>query len=230
MSAGAIVAIVIGCVVGVLVLAGVAVAILGTEAEETFSDVGSSIDGSEDGGTPPAADVPEGFTLADGDGVAMATPVGWEVIDAADASMGAEQFSDLFPDAPPEMVEQGLNVFEQGAVLVAFDFGASDFSSNVNVIKVPGEAPLGVVEGQAEQQLGTLGAEVVDSGVVDVALGEALRIEYTIAVAAPDGSSVTAEGVQYYLPHDGSTYIVTVSSGAGAAGIADQMIETFRVD
>ena len=86
-----------------------------------------------------------------------------------------------------------------------------------------------MVEGQAEQQLGTLGGEIVDSGVVDVALGEALRIEYTIAMAAPGGSSVTAEGVQYYLPHDGSTYIITVSSGEGVAGLADQMIDTFRV-
>ena len=234
MSPGAIVAIVIGGVIGLLVLAGVAVALLGTEADSSFSSVGSSIDGSDGdegdpGTTAPAADVPEGFEVAEGDGVVMATPVGWELIDAADVAMGRDEFVEAFPNAPPEMVEQGMNVFEQGAVLVAFDFSGGDFASNVNVIEIPGEAPLGAIEDQAVQQLGTLGGEVVESGLVDVAIGEALRIEYTLAVAAPDGSSVPARGVQFYLPVDGSTYIITVSTGADEAGLADQMIETFRL-
>jgi hypothetical protein len=234
MSAGAIVALVLGCVVGVLVLAGVAVAVLGTESESKLAEVEDSIgdsdgDGGEPGATLPAADVPEGFELADGDGVVMATPAGWELIDAADVAMGSDELAQAFPDAPQEMVEQGMNVFEQGAVLVAFDFSGGDFASNVNVIEIPGEVPLTAIEGQAVQQLGTLGGEVVESGIVDVAAGEALRIVYTLAVAAPDGSSVPARGVQFYVPVDGSTYIITVSTGADGAGLADQMIETFRV-
>jgi len=51
-----------------------------------------------------------------------------------------------------------------------------------------------------------------------------------VAVALPDGSSVPAEGVQYYIPIDGRTYIVTVSTGSGAADLADVMIDTFSVD
>jgi hypothetical protein len=236
MSTGAIVAQVIGCVVGALVLLGVVGSVVGTDSDSSSSSDATEIGGSDDDGstdgadtTVSGADVPEGFELVDGDGVVMAAPAGWQVIDAADAAMGSEEFAELFPDAPPGMVEQGLNMFEQGAVLVAFDLGADEFASNVNVLKLDGEAPLGAIEGQAEQQLGTLGGEVLDTDVVEVALGEALRIVYTIAVAAPDGSSVNAAGVQYYLPHDGSTYIITVSTGDDAARVADVMIETFRV-
>jgi len=126
-------------------------------------------------------------------------------------------------------VEQGLGLFENGAVLVAFDFSGEQFADNVNVVEIPGEAPLEEIEGPATQQLSSLGGEVLDSGIVDVGPGEALRIEYTLAVALPDGSSVPAEGVQYYIPIDGSTYIVTVSTGSAVADLADVMIETFSV-
>jgi len=235
MSAGAIVALVIGGVVALLVLSVVAISVLGTEAESSFSEVGGSVGGSDrsDEGdsdtTTPRPDAPEGFALVEGDGVVMAIPAGWELIDAADAAMGSDEFTRAFPDAPPEMVEQGMNVFEQGAVLVAFDLSGGEFASNVNVIKIPGEAPLGLIEDQATQQLAAIGGEVVESGIVDVAIGEALRVEYTLAVAAPDGSSTPAQGVQFYVPSSGSTYIVTVSTDAETAGVADEMIETFRV-
>lgn len=230
MSTGAVVALVLGCVLGVLVLAVVAVSVLGTDAEPTASELGNSDITEERSGTStPAPDVPEGFELMEGDGVAMATPAGWELIDAADVAMGGEQFSQAFPDAPPEMVEQGMNMFEQGAVLVAFDFSDPAFASNVNVIKIPGEAPLGLIKDQAAQQLATLGGEVIETGRVDVAIGEALRIEYTLDVASPDGSSVPARGVQFYVPAGGSTYIVTVTMGSGSAALADQLIETFQV-
>lgn len=244
-SSGSKAPLIIGAVVAALVLLVGAIVLLGgdddddeattttttvedgsdtTEATDTTTDDGGSdttVDGSDE--------VPDGFEVLEGDGVSIAAPEGWELIDAEDLELGGEDFSNAFPDAPEGLVEQGLGLFENGAILVAFDFSDPEFADNVNVVEIPGEAPLDAIEEPATQQLSSLGGEVIDSGIVELAFGEALRIEYTLAVALPDGSSVPAEGVQYYLPLDGTTYIVTVSTGSGAADLASAMIETFSV-
>lgn len=201
-----------------------------TEEEEdtdTTDDDGSDTTAEDPDDDP--AELPGGYELLEGDGVSIGAPEGWELIAAEDLALGGEDFSSAFPDAPEGLVEQGLGLFENGAVLVAFDFGGEQFADNVNVVEIPGEAPLEEIEDPAAQQLSSLGGEVIDSAIVEVAAGEALRIEYTLAVALPDGSSVPAEGVQYYIPIDGSTYIVTVSTGSEVADLADVMIETFTV-
>jgi hypothetical protein len=144
-------------------------------------------------------------------------------------TMNREEFAEAFPDAPAGMLEQGVNVFEQGAVLVAFDLSGAAFASNLNIIDVPGEAPLAGIEAEAAAQLESLGGQVLDIGIVDIASGEALRIEYTLAVSLPDGSTQPAAGVQLYVPLDGRTYIITVTTADDAARLADQMIPTFRV-
>ena len=126
--------------------------------------------------------------------------------------MSAEDYADAFPDVPPEMVEQGLDMFAEGAVLVVFDFTDPDFASNLSVISIPGEAPLGLVEEQARTQIESLGGEVVDSGPVDIPTGKATRVEYTLDVAVPGGSSTPTSGVQYYGPFDGRTYLVTITA------------------
>jgi hypothetical protein len=211
LSTGAIVALVIACVVGVL---GILVAI------------GLLVGSDDDDSTVAPAEVPAGFVTVEGDGVSIGTPERWEVIDAADLAMGTEEFAEAFPDAPTGMIEQGLDAVEQGAVLVAFDFSDSAFAQNVNILEVPAEASLAQVGDDAEQQLALLGGEVLASERVELPLGEAARIAYTFPIALQDGTSTPVEGVQYYVPVDGRTYIVTVTAGAD---LADQMIETFRV-
>jgi hypothetical protein len=230
MSSGGKMALAITGMVGVALLAVAAIFFLGQEDDEddasgsTGSTTTTTSSGSGD-------DLPAGFALLEGDGVSIAAPEGWEHLDAEDLAMDSEEFAAAYPDAPEGMVEQGINVFEQGAVLVAFDLsGREAFASNVTIIDVPGEAPLGAIEGQASSELGTLGGEVLDSGLVDLPAGEALRIDYTLEVALPDGSAFPAEGVQLYVPLAGRTYIITVSAGEGAAALADEMIATFRVD
>jgi hypothetical protein len=88
---------------------------------------------------------------------------------------------------------------------------------------------LGLVEDQAATELGSLGAEVDANERVDLPLGEALRIEYSLDVTVPDGGTIPAHGVQFYLPLDGRTYIITVSTSADVATLADTMVDTFRV-
>lgn len=193
--------------------------------EQTDTTDGGT-DTTEGGGE---GDLPDGFEVLEGDGVSIAAPEGWQVIGAEDFDMTSEELAQAFPDAPEGMIDQGLQLFQQGAVLVAFDLGGGDFSPNVNVIDIPGEAPLDVIESQAVGQLDQVGGDIKDSGTVNVPLGEALRILYTLDVALPDGSSLPAQGVQYYLPVDGHTYIVTVSTGGDADELGSQMIDTFQV-
>lgn len=230
-SSGNKVPLIIAGVVGVLVLLALGLVLLSGGDDDDEDSTTTTVEDTEttrDEGSD-AGDVPDGYAMLEGDGVSLAAPEGWELVAAEDLALGGDDFSNAFPDAPEGMVEQGLGLFENGAVLVAFDFSGEQFADNVNVVEIPGEAPLDEIEGPATQQLSSLGGEVVDSGTVEVASGEALRIEYTLAVALPDGSSVPAEGVQYYMPIDGNTYIVTVSAGSGAADLADAMIETFSV-
>jgi hypothetical protein len=234
MSTGAKVAIgVVGGLVALVVLAVVAIALLGEEAEPSFERTGEVTDGGDgdrgdggDGGGDAAATVPEGYHLVEGDGVSIAVPESWDEIAPEDFAMTDEEFRQAFPNAPQDMLQQGGQFFEQGAVLVAFDT-TSEFASNVNVIDIPGEAPLGLVEGQAESELSTLGAELHETGRVDLPIGEALRVEFTLDVATPGGGSVAARGVQFYAPVDGRTYIITIST-TDEGELADRMIDTFR--
>ena len=117
--------------------------------------------------------------------MSIAAPKAWVQLDAGDIDMSADEFAAAFPDAPAEMVEQGVTMFAQGAVLVGFDFTNPTFASNVSVIDIPGEAPLGVAEDQARQQIESLGGEVLESGTVELTLGEAARLEYTLEWPSP---------------------------------------------
>lgn len=214
MSSGAIVALVIACVIGALGLLAVIGIVVGSGNDSTVS----------------RPDTPDGFTRLEGDGVSIAAPDSWQILDAKDASMTSDELGEAFPDAAPEVIEQGSSVLEQGAVLVAYDFSGGEFASNINILSIAGEAPLSDIERGAADEFGSLGGDVVDSGVVDLPVGDALRLEYTLPVALPDGSSQPTSGVQHYVPIDGRTYIITVSTGGDAAELADVMIDTFRVD
>ena len=235
MPTGAKVALaVVGGFVALIVISILAIALLGEESESRFESTGTAIGGDgdddEDGGGVAPAEVPEGYVLIEGDGVSIAAPDGWEEIAPEDFAMTQEEFEAAFPDAPPELIEQASGAFDQGATLLAFDMENPDFSSNVNIASFPGEAPLSLIETQAEKQLDALGGEVVSSDRVSLPAGDAVRVEYTLDVAAPDGSAVTANGVQFYVPADGRTHVITISGLDDVVTISDTMVDTFRVD
>jgi hypothetical protein len=221
MSSGAIIALVIGCVVAVVLVLVVAGAVLG-------SDSGS------DGGTAASADlapadVPAGYEPADGDGVSIAVPGAWTVLDAEDVSMSPDELEQAFPDAPSEVVEQEAAMFEKGAVLVAIDLTDESFASNVNILRFPGEEDLDVLADQAEQEISSLGGKVVSSTVVQLRLGTAARVQYQAAVTRPDGTTLPVRGVQHYVPVDGYTYVVTITSDVDLDALSERMMATFRV-
>jgi hypothetical protein len=219
MSTGAIVALVVTIVVGSLALLIGAAVLLGTSSSSSSSSSTSST-------TAVAAVVPAGFGLLQGDGVSIAAPQQWEIVDPEALATQSDAFAKAFPDAPPDALEKGFDAVKEGSVLVAFDLGESDVGSNINIVEVPVEVPLAQVDDYAGQQIRVVGGEVHQTDVVQLPAGDAVRLEYTIPIALPDGSSSPVDGVQYYVPLDGHTYIVTVTADAA---LADRMIETFRV-
>jgi len=184
---------------------------------------------SSQAGSPPApADLPEGYEQLEGEGVSIGAPDTWQEVDPADFRMSDAELAEAFPDVPEGFMEQTAVAFDEGAVLVAFELD-SEFSSNVNVGDFPGSAPLGLLETEASAQIEKVGGVVQTSGPVDLPLGEAVHVEYTLDVAGPGGDAITANGVQYYLPLEGRTYVVTITSDDPVTELGATMIETFRV-
>lgn len=230
MSSGAIVALVVACAVGALGLLAAIGIVVGSEDDSSSSGttVESTGGGPEPG--PEPVDVPEGFTLLEGDGVSIAAPDTWGVLDTADVEMTGEELAEAFPDADPALVEQMSDALGKGAVLVAYDFGGGAFAANVNIARIPGEAPLAAVEADAAAELASLGGEVLATDMVDAPVGEVLEIQFTIPVTLPGGSSQQIEAVQLWVPVDGHTYIITVATDDDAGALAEVMIDTFRVE
>jgi hypothetical protein len=208
LTAGARVALAVGAaLVGILVVVGVAALAIGSDSTGA---------------------VPDGYAVIEGDGVSIAVPEDWREVEPDDFAMSEDELERAFPDAPEGLLEQGAASLDQGAALVAFEV-TDDFASNVNILELPGEAPLGEIEPQVEAQLRALGARIASTTRVGLPIGDALRVSYTVDVATPDGGSVPATGVQLYVPHEGSTYVITVSTDGGADDILQVAGDTFRV-
>ncbi len=232
MPAGAIVALVVACVVGVLGLLVVVGLVVGSEDDSSMGGAGVG-DPSDEGppldSVPQDVHVPEGFTLIEGDGVSIAAPDTWGVVGADAIEMSTEELANAFPDADPALVEQMSSALGKGAVLVAYDFGGGEFASNVNITRLPGEAPLAAIEAEAAGELASLGGEVIATDIVDRPLGEVLELEFTIPMVLPEGSPQQIDAIQLWVPVDGYTYIITVATDEDVGALADVMIDTFRV-
>jgi hypothetical protein len=217
MSTGGVVGLVVAGTIAVFALLIGAIALLGTDADSE-SDVSSGVE--------PAV-VPDDFATIEGDGVSIAAPSSWDEVDPDSIDTGV--LADAFPDASDELVEAGADAARQGLVLVATDSDPSGFAGNANIVRMPFQATLAELNGYAEAQLEPLGAELVSIDRAHLPVGDAVRVSYTLPVALPDGTSVPVHGVQHYVPQDGRTYIITVSTTDDTSDLADQVAATFRV-
>jgi hypothetical protein len=227
MSGGSRAALIVGlAIVGLLIVIGLAVLFVGTESESSSESAATTVDGGAGAG---AADLPAGYSVVQGDGVSIGVPEGWEGISPEDVALSQEEFEQAFPDVPDEMAERGAAAVDQGSVLVAFDVESGSFD-NVNIIEIPTRIELSLMEQQAETELTAMGAEIGSIEEVSIPAGDALRAEYTLDVALPDGGTVPTQGVQYYVVTDDRTYVITVSSPSDIRDLATVMVDTFRVD
>ncbi|CAN5715415.1 hypothetical protein BH24ACT3_BH24ACT3_10870 [soil metagenome] len=192
---------------------------------------------------PAADDAPDGFRLVEGsDGdFAMAIPEDWVDTDLGEDDLAAIQDA-LGEDNPQlsQQLEQSQAVLQQNGVLFAYAppdaSGAS--TDNLNIIRLAGlggDVPPGL-EVQTRSQLETIG--VTDIAFSDVTLpnGEAVRGEYLLPVVAPDGSTLQVRTVQYFVPGEENTWVISFSMGGGqpdagsSTEVIDTMVETFRGD
>jgi hypothetical protein len=173
---------------------------------------------------PAAVEVPDGFELRQGDGMALAVPADWTSLDRDDIRRitTGENVERAFPDLDPSMIDAVTSAVDGGAIFMAIDTSGPDAGRNINMIRVSGEAPLGILDATIEEQYADMGfpAEVLDTERHDTPLGTALRVRVRETVGGED-----LEIVQYYVPFDGSTYIIT---GTAADDVVDQAVGTLR--
>jgi hypothetical protein len=171
-----------------------------------------------------AADIPSGFEVRRGNKLSMAVPADWRSLDGDDLQQVLDGgVRELYPDLDPSLRDAMQDMASRGALFMAVDTSGPDAGRSINAIRVLGEAPLDDVYDQVVQQYRSMGAGIAVEGSErrDTPLGEALRITAHQTIA---GREITL--VQYYVPFDGHSYIVT---GTGTDGIVDQAVQTLRV-
>lgn len=207
----------------------------GDTTTSTTAEVSSG--GGDDGGSdgtettvadPDEADVPDGWQLVEGDGVSIAVPGGWMGVPLEDFDLGGEDLQEVLPNADEALLNQAAQVVRQGGVLLAFGPLDEMFTDNINILAMPIPATMSQLEQEARLGMDQLGADVISIDQVELPVGPAVRVEYTLDLQGPDGPA-TVEGIQFFVPQDRMTYVITVSTQADPGAVADDMAETFRV-
>jgi|GEM_PF-6318565 len=197
-----------------------------TTTEERSSDDGGATD---DGGSEGAeVEVPDGWQVIEGDGVSIAVPDEWIDVPLEEFEMGSEDFQELMPEADEAMLNQAAQVVQQGGVLLAFGPPVDDFTDNLNILELPVRAELDQLEREAQLGMDALGAEMRSLDRVELPAGDAIRVRYSAEFQSPEGP-FTVEGVQFYIPVDGATYVLTISTVADPDDLADDMAASFEV-
>jgi hypothetical protein len=177
-----------------------------------------------------AAALPSGWHRVTGDGVSLGVPEDWTAVPLDQVELGSEDLKDVLPDADEAMLDQAASIVQQGGVLLVFGpEGDAQFTDNINVLELPVAAKPEQMEDEASAGLEQVGATLHSMDRVEVPNGTAVRVAYAIEFQGPDGP-VSIEGVQFYVPGDGKTYVITLSALADPGDLADQMLPTFEVE
>jgi hypothetical protein len=130
------------------------------------------------------------------------------------------------PKVKAAMAQYG-SVVDRARVF-AIKVGASDFTSNLNILVFPAEgmnaAHLGELYEQVRPTLeGQLGAKITSHKFQAVAGLKALRIEYGLPVGQR-----SARGTQVYLVHEGSVLVLTITQddATGSTAEVDRTIDS----
>jgi hypothetical protein len=188
---------------------------------------------ADGGGGDLDIDVPDGFEafVDEEEGFALALPEEWSEFDLDDPDL--EEALDEMADSNPNLADalnQAQAVAASGGVLFAVDPSDLPFAANLNIIKTPGAGgDPAALESVVISQLESVGAEAVSAEVVDLPVGEALRVEYVLPLNLPDGGQVDVHGVQHTLSAGGSTWTITFSTDDIEAdeATADAIMESF---
>ncbi|HLF42598.1 MAG TPA: hypothetical protein VJA46_03600 [Acidimicrobiia bacterium] len=158
-------------------------------------------------------------------GFVMLLPASWTAIAPDDFDFGSlsEEMVDLYGQ---ELADQATAIVSQGGVLFALapDTG-SGFVNNINVIQGP---TTGATAADLEQayidEIPLIGAEIIETGIVSIPVGEAAVARYSI----PDFG---VAGVGYWIIADDSEWVITLSySDSAPLGFDfEEIVNSFQV-
>lgn len=182
--------------------------------------------------TAPATAVPPNFTAVshNGAGITIAVPADWVQIPLPNNENVARFNETALPlvNENPRLL-RAVNQARQ-----VLQFGGKAFA-----VSPDGQTRVNITVDKADAKtLDELSAKVVpqleDSGAQDLAqerattgAGPALKLRFKFPIDAEGNETVLADEVQYYVLHDGKSYVLTVINGQG--GIADTIAETLRL-
>ena len=162
-----------------------------------------------------------------GDGFSIAVPSGWTPFGPEDLDFG-----ELF-EAAEEEVDLGIlegqlaAVFEQGGLLMAFDFenARPEFVDNLNILRtVASPLTASGLNRISVEQYEQFGATNVESEVITVPAGEGALITYTLPQFGNDGFSLTVLGEEYDW-----TITISVRDAQAMAIDPDVIFDSFRI-
>lgn len=214
-----------------VLVAGIAVVLLtaGCAADKPVSPLDGGVAISVVTQPPPEIRVPTGYELYDGttEGFQLVLPTGWTTFGPDDLDYG-----EFFEGAEDEVDLGGLEQelasgFDQGGVLMAFDFENSppEFVDNANVLRVPATplSPSGYAK-VITQQFEGFGATDVVAEVVTVPAGEAVRLTYELPQFGNVGYSLTVPGDEWDW-----AITISVSDPKTMTVNPDAVFDSFRV-
>jgi len=160
-------------------------------------------------------------------GFAVTLPDGWTSLPVDPASLQA--VIDSLPDGSEmkSMLQSQVgNAALQTMAFWAFDtrpeHAAGGTTRNMNVIvQPPSTFDLSLVESTLKAQLGTIdGIGTIESKIMTLPAGKALRLDYPLAIPGADGTTKPVATTQYYVQMPKATLIVSFTSEADAPDAA----------
>ena len=156
-------------------------------------------------------------------GFGLTLPDGWSSVPLDPADMqsvidGLPEGSDMRTLLEGQVGSSAL----QAIAFWAFDFDAANAASgvqrNVNIITQPASSmDLSVVESAVKAQLGTIsGVGSINSEMVTIPAGQALKLDYTLGVPGANGATTDVHTIQYYIQLPTATLIASFTSEPGA--------------
>lgn len=166
------------------------------------------------------------IVLAD-KGFGVTLPDGWQSLPVDAAALqtiidGLPEGSDLRGVLESQVGSAALQQIAFWAFDMRPDSGSAGVTRNMNVIVQPASTfDLSLVESSVKAQLGTIdGIGTIESQVVKLPAGDALRLDYGLDVPDASGAKTSVRTTQYYVQLPDATLIISFTSEPDAADAA----------
>jgi hypothetical protein len=159
-------------------------------------------------------------------GISFVLPKGWTQVSLSPGDIGGMlgKASNESASMKSFLTSQALAAAKQGLKFFAISPGGN---ANVNTGIYSGTSSLDALDVSAKLGVTSIGGKNVDTRRVHFGFGNAIEATYILPLKSP---SAPVHGTQFYVAHNGRTYITTFSSGVETveANAASIMMPTWR--